>query len=143
MLHNFMDHLVILAKKRRLLQKILDGEKTIESRWYLSRRTPWKSISTGDTLYLKETGDAVTARATAGHVLFFELTPRLLHEIIRKYGKEIGLSAQAFEKLKDKRYCILVFLKDVRSTPPFHVDKSGFGNMSAWITVPNIKRLKR
>jgi ASC-1-like (ASCH) protein len=138
-----MDHLVILAKKRKLLDRIIRGEKTIESRWYLSRRTPWKNIKRGDKLYLKETGEDVTVRATAAKILFFELTPAQVREILARYGKAICLTSQAYDKLKDKRYCILVFLTDVRCIPPFKVDKTGFGIMSAWITVPSIDRLKR
>lgn len=45
-----MYHIAILAKRRKLLDKILSGEKRIESRWYLTRRTPWGRIAPNDYL---------------------------------------------------------------------------------------------
>ncbi|MBI1972386.1 ASCH domain-containing protein, partial [Candidatus Woesearchaeota archaeon] len=44
-----MDHLAILKKK--WLEKILSGEKTIESRWYKQKITPYQKIAKGDTAY--------------------------------------------------------------------------------------------
>jgi hypothetical protein len=44
------DHVAILRKSSGLLEKILAGEKKIESRWYSARFTPWDQISAGDTV---------------------------------------------------------------------------------------------
>jgi hypothetical protein len=44
---------------------------------------------------------------------------------------------------KDKKYCILVHLENVRKMwPPFNIDKKGFGNASAWLVIQNIKDMK-
>ena len=56
-----MDHVAILRKAKvsrgdNLLQDILDGTKTIESRWYVNKISPWDKIKSGDTVYLKEFG---------------------------------------------------------------------------------------
>ena len=55
-----MEHLAILSKHSRLLAKILSREKTIESRWYKFKKTPYKNIAIGDTIYFKESGEPVT-----------------------------------------------------------------------------------
>lgn len=43
---------------------------------------------------------------------------------------------------KDKNYCLLIFLKNPREINYFDISKKGFGAMSAWITVKNIKEIK-
>jgi hypothetical protein len=43
----------------------------------------------------------------------------------------------------NKEYCILIFLKNVRPTKPFKIDKRGFGAMAAWITVDNISKIRK
>ena len=60
-----MDHLAILAKKRNLLPKIISGEKTIESRWYKFKKTPYNNISIGDTVYFKDSGEPANVKARA------------------------------------------------------------------------------
>ena len=52
-----MHQLAILDKKRKLLEKILSGKKTIESSWYKLKKTPYGMMKTGDTViyYLMET----------------------------------------------------------------------------------------
>lgn len=45
-----MDHVAILRKDWKLLPKILSGEKTIESRWYQTKRGSYNKIKEG-TLY--------------------------------------------------------------------------------------------
>lgn len=136
-----MDHLAILKKK--WLEKILSGEKAIESRWYKQKRTPYKNIVKGDIIYLKETGKPVTAKATAREVLFFDaLTEEKLKEILQTYGKHINMTLDAIPKLLDKKYCTLVFLKDVESLQPFAINKKGYGTQAAWITVDTIEKLK-
>ena len=137
-----MDHLAILKKK--WLEKILSGEKTIESRWYKQKRTPYQKITKEDVIYFKESGKQVTVKATVQEALFFDaLTEEKIRDILQRYGKQIGMGLDAVSKLLDKNYCTLVVLKEVESIQPFQINKQGFGNMAAWITVENIEKIAK
>jgi hypothetical protein len=140
-----MEHLAILDKKRKLLAKVLSGEKTVESRWYMQRRAPWGVIKTGETIYFKESGGPVVVRARVAGVLQEELTPEKEAALVRRYGKAIGFSDDGLRDFipRGKRYCILVFLEDVQRIAPFEIDKTGFGLMAAWITAPSIAALRK
>ncbi len=140
-----MDHLAILDKKRKLLDKIISGEKTIESRWYKFKRDPWNKIKKGDYVYFKESGEPVTVKAEVEKVLFFDLEHKDKNEIMTEFGERIGHKDPKnykFPKDYDKRYCILVFLKNIKKIDPFSIDKRGYGLMSAWICVDNIDKIK-
>ena len=134
-----MHHLAILSKKPNFLDLILKRKKTIESRWYQTKRTPYNKIKKGDIIFLKESGQPVTARAEVNKVLYFDLRHTRVKDIIDKYGKQICINST--KGLTNKNYCILIFLKNPKSIPEFNINKSGYGNMSAWITVKNIKQL--
>ncbi|MDP3918408.1 MAG: hypothetical protein Q8Q35_00695, partial [Nanoarchaeota archaeon] len=82
-----MDHLAIMNKSWKLIPKILNRDKTIESRWYKNKVTPWNNIQKGDTVYFKDSGEPVTAKAEVSKVLQFEnYTETELKEIIRLYA---------------------------------------------------------
>ncbi len=139
-----MDHLAILDKKRKLLQKIISGEKTIESRWYKFKKTPYQQISRGDIIYFKDSGEPVCVKAKVSNVLFFDhLGENKIKSIIIQYGERIGISISSVERLVGKNFCTLIFLKDVESIHPFNIDKKGYGMMAAWITVENIEKIKK
>ena len=136
-----MEHLAIL--KKQWLGKILSGEKTIESRWYRHRKTPYNNIAKGDIVYLKESGKPVTAKAAVKNVLFFDnLDRNKIKEILQRYGKQIGVTESYADELTGKNYCSLIFLEDVQETEPFDVNKKGYGMMAAWISVESIDELK-
>lgn len=70
-----VDHVAIMSKASGLIEKILSGHKTIESRWYATRRPPWGRVHAGDTVYFKYSGGAgerVKVRATVDRVQQFE-----------------------------------------------------------------------
>lgn len=139
-----MDHLAILSKDRKLLSKIISGEKTIESRWYKFRRTPYGNISAGDSIYFKESGCPVTAKAKVGRVLFFDkLDKDKIVEILKKYGDAICVPVSYAERHAGKNFCTLMWLEDVQSIESFEVDKKGFGLMAAWITVEDIVSIRK
>ncbi len=140
-----MHHLAVLEKKRKLLEKIISGEKSIESRWYKMRKTPYGVIKAGDTIYFKDSGEPVTVQATVERVLFFsDLTKEKYKDIIEKYGDAISLKNRNVDDyLKQKyNYVTLVFLKDVKPIQPFSINKKGYGVMAAWITVEDINTIK-
>jgi ASC-1-like (ASCH) protein len=143
-----MDHLAIMKKSWGLTEKILNGEKIIESRWYSSKRAPWNRIKKGEIVYFKDSGDPVSVKAIVRNVLQFpDLTPKKVGEILKEYGDADGLDKEKipefYQRFKDKKYCILVFLKNPQKIKPFKINKAGFGMMSAWITVENISDIKR
>jgi len=150
-----MDHVAILRKARiskgdNLLADILSGIKTIESRWYVNKISPWDNLMVGDMVYFKESGCPVTAVANVSKVLqFSNLTEVSLIKIVHKYGKHIAPHSPLSEfeawarRHLEKRYCILVFLKDVKKVGPFNIDKTGFGNSAAWLAVGDINRVMR
>ncbi len=139
-----MDHLAILSKNGKLLNKILSSEKTIESRWYKFKRTPYQNIAAGDVIYFKESGEPVTTRATVSRVLFFDrLNEEKIKRLLQQYGKKIGVSRSYAEKVKGKNLCTLMFLEKVEQIEPFKINKKGHGLMAAWITVDKIEKIKR
>lgn len=142
-------HIAIMRKSWGLTAKILKGTKTIESRWYRNKYRPWGEIEAGDEIYFKDSGEPVKIKATVDKVLQFEdLTSEKVVEILKKYGKADGLGIDSgdfekyFQMFKNKRYCLLVFLKDVREVEPFEIDKTGFGAMAAWLMIDNIDKIK-
>lgn len=130
-----MEHLAIMQKG--YIEKILSGEKTIESRFSIHRITPYRNISVGDKVYMQETGKPVTAVFEAGEVLFFhELSEEKVREIRLKYGKEICAEDAFWDRKKDARYATLIYIKEPRLTTPFRVCKH---DRSAFKTVGNVR----
>lgn len=135
-----MDHIAIMNPRWKLIPKILAGVKTIESRWYQTRRTPWDRISAGDTVYFKDAGKPVTARAVVAEALQFELASLAdARRIVQEYGQDICLvnpDPTAWGGLP--RYCVLVRLSQPEAIAPFAIDKTGIGSAAAWISLPDV-----
>lgn len=142
-----MDHVAFMKRSWGLLPKILMGAKKIESRWYMTKHLPWGKIAAGDMVYFKNSGELVTARAMVEKVLQFEkLTPDLVLELLEKYATDDGIEKSQvpffYELFKEKKYCLLIFLKNVQSIEPFEINKSGSGAMAAWITTEDIQKIR-
>lgn len=141
-----MQHVAIMKKRWNMIPKIVSGEKTVESRWYKNKSAPWGKIAPGDTIYFKNSGEKVIARAKVSRVLQFSLeSQKEAQSVVEKYGKKIGLAKIGqYVAKKCPRYCILVFLEKAKLvSKPFTIDKRGFGSAAAWITVLNIEKLIR
>ena len=126
-----MQHIAIL--KQPFFDMVLSGEKTIESRWSMVKVAPYKKVSVGDKILLKETGKDVTATANVRKVQFYELTPEIVEDIRIKYGKQIG--TDKFEDWKStlqKKYCTLIWLDEVTPVAPIKVKRS---NGAGWIVL--------
>lgn len=142
-----MNHVAIMKKSWKLIPKILVGEKTVESRWYKAKVRPWDKIKSGDTLYFKDSGEPVTVKSKVTKVLQYKVSSNEeALKIMRRYAKEdLGLETVP-EEIKDyirsKKYAIFIFFDSVEKIKPFEINKTGFGNMSAWITVNDIKKIK-
>lgn len=126
-----MQHIAIL--KQPFFDMVLSGEKTIESRWSMVKVAPYKKVSVGDKILLKETGKDVTATANVKKVQFYELTPEIVEDIRIKYGKQIG--TDKFEDWKStlqKKYCTLIWIDEVTPVAPIKVKRS---NGAGWIVL--------
>ena len=142
-----MDHIAVTQKSWGLTEKIVTGQKIIESRWYNVKYAPWRRISPGDIIYFKNSGEPVTIQVEVEKVLYFpDLTSDRVQTILELYGKDPGIDEpdipKFFEMFKHKRYCILIYLKNARRISPFEINKKGFGVMSSWIIVEHISKIK-
>ncbi len=133
--------MAIMKKEWGFIEKILSGQKSIESRWYRNKYKPLDSIKKGETIYFKDSGHMVAAKAEVQNVIqFVNLNVVGVKKIISEYGKDIGLGSANF--LHNKKYCILIFLKNPQRIRPFKINKKGFGSMASWIVVNNIEDIK-
>ncbi|MEK7658992.1 MAG: ASCH domain-containing protein [Patescibacteria group bacterium] len=143
-----MEHVAIMRKSWGLTEKILDGRKRIESRWYSVKYKPWNDIKSGEVVYFKDSGEPIKIKAEVERVVQFNnLTPKKVEEILNKFGKDDGIEkeliSEFFDRFKNKKYCILIFLKNPIKVEPFNIDKTGFGAMSAWITVSDVFKIRK
>ncbi|HAM96826.1 MAG: hypothetical protein US29_C0030G0009 [candidate division WS6 bacterium GW2011_GWF1_36_8] len=140
-----MEHVAIVNKAWKLIPKIINGTKTIESRWYVNKTKPWNSIKVGERVFFKNSGEPITVSAVVSKVLQFDnLDETQFRNIMKEYGDGIQVIEREYDEYyQSKNYCILVFLKDVKQLEkPFNISKKGFGSACAWMCVDNIENIK-
>ncbi|MFA6982240.1 MAG: ASCH domain-containing protein [Patescibacteria group bacterium] len=133
-----------MKKEWKLIPRILDGTKTVESRWYKSKIIPWDKIKSGDTLYFKDSGGPVFVQANVTKVDQYEVEDNIeAASIMQRYlWEDLGtleLPEAVENYIKNKRYAVFVHFNKIKRISPFEIDKSGFGMQCAWILVPTIK----
>jgi len=143
-----MHHIAIMRKSWGLTKRILTGQKKIESRWYKTKLAPWGKIKPGDVVYFKDSGEHVTIKAGIRKVIQLpNLTKNRVRRLLDNYAEDDGIRKEDIPKFfkifRNKKYCILIFLKNPVPVKPFGIDKSGFGAMTSWICIENVSRIKR
>lgn len=100
-----------------LLDDLLTGRKTIESRLSLARRTPFRKVLAGERVYFKLTGGPYAATALVTHVETFEsLKPADISAIRRLYNGRIRGSAEYWKQKRASRFATLMWLHQVQAT---------------------------
>lgn len=135
-----MEHLAIMSKG--YIEKILSGEKSIESRFSVNRISPFGKIKAGEKVYLKETGKPVSASFEVESVLFFDdLDKGKIKEIRAKYGNQICAEEEFWQSKQHARYATLIYIRNPKIEKPFKVnkfDRSAFKSVTditEWLVV--------
>jgi len=120
--HDACGHLAILTKP--YLEKIVAGQKTIESRFSRARVPPFNKVRAGDVVFLKEVAGPVHAVALTSHVQFFgPLGPSEAEQIMEEYRQGLQLDSDFKTAKQDSLYATLISLEVVLPLKPLHVIK--------------------
>ncbi|HRF93563.1 MAG TPA: hypothetical protein PLZ51_00145 [Aggregatilineales bacterium] len=115
-------HVAILANK--YLESILNLDKTIESRFSLSKRMPYQRVNVGDVLLLKQTSGPIKGIAYVEKVWFYKLENDTLNLIKRDFGDELKISDESFWlRCEQLSYATLIKLTHVKRIPSIKFSK--------------------
>ena len=128
-------HLVILKKK--YLDLILAGEKTIECRLIRSKQAPFGVVSRGDKLFFKVSSGSVCAQGRVRKVMQFDdLDRERIGRIKAGYNDRIMGADDYWADRGDCRYCVLVWIEQVEVIEPRRIDKKDW---RAWVVLSEEK----
>jgi hypothetical protein len=103
-------HLAVLAQP--FLSFILNGRKTIESRFTRTRCAPFDQIRQGDIILLKQVGGPVCGLVLAKRTWFFDLHHQPIETIRKQYGVPICADDAFWELKRDAVYATLIELAE-------------------------------
>lgn len=123
-------HLAVFVEP--YLTAVLEGKKTIESRFAVTRRPPYECVQPDDYILLKRSGGPVTGLAFAKSTTFYRLSPQVLAELRRKFALQLFAQDDGFwEARTDKQYATLIELADPIAIEPFAIEKR---DRQGWVT---------
>lgn len=112
------------------LTYMLDGKKTIESRFSKNKTVPYEKINKDDIVIIKKSGGNVLGYFTIKEILFFDLHETNIEDIKKKYNKELCVDESFWQIKKDSNYATLIFIDKLVKVEPFKIEKKG---MQSWI----------
>jgi hypothetical protein len=134
--NKFTFHLAIF--KEPYLQYILEGRKTVESRFSKNRCAPYNSVADGDVLLLKRSGGAIVGLCIVEKVWFYQLDPKSLKFIREKFGTAICPIDETFwEERKQASYATLMRIAQVTMIDKIKIDKR---DRRGWMVFENTKQ---
>jgi len=143
-----MQHIAIMKKEWGLTQRIIDGVKTIESRWYKFKTGSWGRVRVGEEIFFKDSGSPVTVKAAITKVEQYKIKNN--HEAVKlmiAYALEVLGTTTLSKPIKDyitnKKYAVFVHFNKVKKITPFDIDKAGFGMQCAWLVVDSVNKIKK
>lgn len=128
-------HLAILVEP--YLQFILDGKKTIESRFSVNRCPPYKHIYKGDIILLKRSGGPIVGVCVAADTWFYHLDPQSWTMIKEKFSAAICAQGPDFWSAREAAaFATLIRIKQVKSIAPIHYVKR---DRRGWIVLQPVQ----
>lgn len=129
----FSVHLAIFVEP--FLGYVLDGSKTVESRFSVKRCAPFGKVRQGDVLLLKRTGGPVVGLTHVRSVWSYHLDPSSWREIREEFAKALRAEDPEFWRNRRKAsYATLMLIDHVRSIDPIAWKKA---DRRAWVVVQN------
>ena len=126
------EHIAILSHKS-VLDKILSGEKTVESRFSRVKSLPFGQVAVGDTVYFKLSGGPVLGKARIAAVQEYDnLTPALVESLAKRYQSQLAISVDFLARKLESKFASLLFLEDVQACPAWNYKQDG---RSGWIVL--------
>jgi ASC-1-like (ASCH) protein len=114
------------------LGAILDGRKTVESRFGVHRCAPFYRVQQGDLIFLKRSGGPVVGMALAGEATFYELNRVTLDDIRERFADRICAEDDEFwEARAEKRFATLIEIDEVTPIATLAIDKR---DRRGWVT---------
>lgn len=106
-------HLAIFVEP--YLSFILEGRKTVESRFSVTRRAPYNKVTAGDVILLKRSGGPIVGLCKAQHAWYYELNAETWTLIRERFGRAICAPGEAFWETR-KRACYATLIRVTRAT---------------------------
>jgi hypothetical protein len=133
-----MVHLVYCDDKEKVLEKILEGTKTMIIRAAAGRKIPHSRVFEGETLYFMIKGTAkisamATVKSVENHVKLSE------DEIVKTLAdnqEKLNLSKKQQKRWHKKCMCLIEF-ENVKEIKPKDFDHQG--NMDDWLIIEKIE----
>ena len=134
-----MVHLVYCDNKEKVLEKILDGSKTMIVRGAAGRKIPHSRVFEDEILYFMKKGSKkISAKARVKNVQnFVKLTDEEIKETLEKNQDKLMLSEKQKERWHKKCLCLVEFKEISAITPPLVFDHQG--NMDDWLIIEKIE----
>lgn len=133
-----MVHLVYCDDKEKVLEKILEGSKTMIIRAAAGRKIPHSRVFDGEKLYFIKKGTAkIMLAATVKSVQnFVKLSEEEITKVIEENQKYLNLSKKQQERWHKKCICLIEFqdLKEIDS-----LDFDHQKNMDDWLIIEKIE----
>ncbi len=112
------------------LTYMLEGKKTIESRFSKNKIMPYNQITKDDVVIVKKSSGNVVGYFTIKDVLFFDLNTISIEEIKLKYNKQLCVDKTFWINKKNSNYATLIIIDKLFKLKPFHINKKG---MQTWV----------
>jgi len=133
-----MVHLVYCDDKEKVLEKILDGTKTMIVRGAAGRKIPHSRVFEGETLYFMKKGTGkISAMATVVSVQnYVKLTEDEIVKTLEDNQSMLNLSKNQKKRWHKKCLCLVEF-KDVKEIATLEFDHQS--NMDDWLIIEKIE----
>ena len=119
---DFNLHLAVFVEP--YLGFLLEGSKTVESRFSVNRCAPFGRVRKGDVILLKKTGGAVVGLCLATYVWNYDLEEGSLIEIRDRFGDAICAQGQDFWAVRERAtVATLIKVERAHSIEPVIIPK--------------------
>ena len=129
-----MVHLVYCDDKEKVLEKILEGSKTMIIRAAAGRKIPHSRVFEGEKLYLMKKGTGkITAEAMVKSVQnYVKLSEDEINETLDKNQPKLNLSKKQKDRWHKKCMCLVEF-SGVKVIAP--LEFAHLGNLDDWLII--------
>lgn len=114
-------HIGIFAEP--FLSLMLNGEKTVESRFSRNRCAPYGEIQRGDVILIKEVAGPICGLTLAKETWCFDLSREPIERLRERFGRALCASDDFWQSRADASYATIIALGETTPIAPLDCDK--------------------